>query len=99
MSKHKRAVAMHRKEALRIERLLANTGANRSFEDDLGALTYTLRVLEAVEGVEAWMVEYLRDQAKRTKPNEDVRFCHRARFLGAADALQAILDAKADPDA
>jgi len=94
MNKHERAVAMHRKEALRMERLLANTGANRSFEDDLGALAYALRILEAVEGVEEWMVDRLAEQATFTAQKYGVKAGH--SLLDIRAALQAILDAKAD---
>jgi len=74
-------------------------------EEAARALDHERRILEAVEGVEEWMVRFLRAEAKSASTAELDYTIHmeeaEARafanaFHRIATALQAILDAKAD---
>ena len=100
MNKHERAVELVRRgQAFAVERAaggLARIG--RDSQQDADALTYALRVLEAVEGVEEWMIRFLRAEAKSASTAEEEAEAKALAnaFHQIATTLQAILDAKAD---
>ena len=93
MNKHERAVQL-----IGYQIVARRQGVGRTPEaadkDETDALTYALRVLEAVDGVEEWMVERLVKHATFIRHNygkDDAQYALDIRTI-----LQAILDAKGE---
>ncbi len=88
MNKHERAV--------RQVRWLARSHIPWLDDQDCEDLRHALKVLEAVEGVEEWMVRFLGEEAAFARYQGSMQWAEQPARIRTA--LQAILDAKGDPD-
>ncbi len=104
MNKHERAVQLIENQ-IDVTRRFPRRSAEGLRKDDAieDAFTYALKVLEAVEGVEPWMVTWLKDpdtdEAWAVVPKElwaddDHRWTRVDHHIAAR--LQALLDAKGE---
>ena len=92
MNKHERAKRLIEKEVCIHRDVMVQAPSHPQHPDwecAADALTYALRVLEAVEGVEEWMPYYIESIIA-------IRTGQPAGLLKLKGILQAILDAKSD---